>query len=318
MNEIFETLRDLPLLGLVPLLLLMVVGLLLWAVGFKILRAGFAAAGLLLGGVVGWILGDAFQLGVPAWGAALFLGLLFAAMGALTYRLAVAGALAIVFGFGAPLAVIAVHELQGGEVVDAATGPQNGPPAETDPDDPTGDPAGDPAGVEDRIDVWIQDWFEKQVRDRLPAGTEIDPAKLDQEEVRSLAEQFNLTEEFEQHIEQFRNFARRLIDGVQQSWARTPERIRPFLLAAAVLGALLGILVGAAVPKLSTTVVTSFTGSLIWLASLRVILERIVPGGADWLPESGRSWLAIWAVAAVIGLFVQWTIQRRRADKTSS
>lgn len=315
MNGVFETLQDLPLLGLIPLLLLLIVGLVLWSMGFRVLRAGFAAAGLLIGGVIGWILGDAYNLGVPAWGAALFLGLLLAALGALTYRLAVAGALALVFGVGAPMAVIAVHELQGGEVIETAEDTGEVEDFETMPEHDPDDPAGD---VEGRVDAWIQDWFDRQVRDRLPAGMEVDPAQLDEDEIRSLAEQFNLTDEFEEHIEQFRNFARRLIDGVRQSWERTPERIRPFLLASAVLGGLLGILVGAAVPKLSSKVVTSFAGALIWLASLRVILERVVPNGADWLPESGRTWLAAWAIAAVIGLCIQWTIHRRSADKSKS
>ncbi len=318
MNGVFETLQDLPLLGLIPLLLLLIVGLVLWAMGFRVLRAGFAAAGLLLGGVIGWILGDAYNLGVPAWGAALFLGLLLAALGALTYRLAVAGALALVFGVGAPMAVMAVHELQGGEIIETAEGAGEVDDFETMPEHDQEAPD-DPADrVEGRMDAWIQEWFDRQVRDRLPAGMEVDPAQLDEEEIRSLAEQFNLTDEFEAHVEGFRNFARRLIDGVQESWARTPERIRPFLLASAVLGGLLGILVGAAVPRLSSKVVTSFAGALIWLGSLRVILERVVPDGADWLPESGRTWLAAWAIAAVIGLCIQWTIHRRSADSSKS
>jgi len=335
MQELSNTLQDIPLAGMVPLILLMLVGLMLWAAGSRVFRAGFAAAGFLLGGGIGWLIGGGFNLGVPVWIVAITGAVLVACLAALTYRLAIAGALAIVLGVASPLAVLTVNEWQGPPAADeeSATAPADTSQSdETEPDENASDHAADEDAsgqAMDEIDRWLRERFGEEIRKRLPSdiAEQLRGQELNEELADQLEQHLDdpdddqwtiLNGEFDEQIQAVRTMAARIAQALRDAWQEAPESLRPVLVGAAVVGALLGVLIGALVPTFSTTVVTAFLGSLLWLTSLRVVAEKLGVAAVVWMPASSTAWLSMWIIIALVGLAIQWTFLSRKADKKSA
>src|SRR5262245_50317949 len=74
MKDLTQMFQELPWSGLIPVILVVLMGLLLWAGGRKALRAGFAIIGLLVGGLCGLVLGDSIDTGFSPWIVAGVLG----------------------------------------------------------------------------------------------------------------------------------------------------------------------------------------------------------------------------------------------------
>jgi hypothetical protein len=293
MSELSQAIQDLPLAGLIPVVLLIIVGIILWAAGRRVLRAGFAAAGLILGGAVGWVLGNALTLGVSPWITAAVLGIIVACIAALMYRVAVAGALALVFGIAAPMAVVTVAEIQG---VDKSILQ----PIETEPDD-------GPAPRElDELDRFFGD------EDPLDGEGPISPPG---EAGDDGAGEIDLSEEAAERLQQARSYAEQVLAGLQAWWDETPEKLRPAIIGAVVGGILLGVLFGALAPTLSAAVVTAFGGSLLWLSGLRIVVTQIGEPVTNWLPSQATWLLGLWLIISLIGVAIQWMFRPKPADK---
>jgi hypothetical protein len=290
MDELSQAIQNLPIAGLIPVILLLLVGIVLWAAGRKVLRAGFAVAGLIVGGAVGWIVAANSGLGLAPWIPAVVLGIILACVAALGYRVAVAGALALVIGVAAPLAVGTVAEIQGVENSMLRSEPVS---PETMPED-------DPA-----------DWLEED--DPSPLGGEIDEEDL---RTHLLGDDFEVTEREKEIIEDARGFAEQLADGIKAWWIEQPERLRPMIVGAAILGIIFGVLIGALAPVASASVVTAFGGSLLWLTSLRIALIQFGEPITGWLPRGATALLIIWVVVALIGVTIQWIFRPKPADKS--
>lgn len=293
MSELSQAIQDLPLAGLIPVVLLIIVGIILWAAGRRVLRAGFAAAGLIIGGAVGWMLGNALTLGISPWITAAVLGIIVACIAALMYRVAVAGALALVFGIAAPMAVVTVAEIQG---VDKSILQ----PIETEPDD-------EPAPAEpDELD-------------RFFGGAGLDeaggPISSPGDASGGEGDAIDLTEEAAERLQQARSYAEQLRAGLQAWWDETPEKLRPAIIGAAIGGILLGVLFGALAPMLSAAVVTAFGGSLLWLSALRIVVTQIGEPVTNWLPSQATWLLALWLIISLIGVTIQWMFRPKPADK---
>ncbi len=313
MNELSQTIQEVPLAGLVPVILLIIVGLLMWTAGRKLLRPGFAAAGLLLGGAAGWLVGENINLGIPGWLVAIIVGIVVAAVASLAYRLAVASALAVVLGVASPMAVISINEMQGAilreqptdtELPEEPAVPENERPDWLPdlPDYPNGEDESE--AVQERIDE-IERWLHERIRDQMPGM----PLQRDS----ITPNQFTFNDEVAEHLEHVKNFAEAIASGIAEVWNQTPESLRPILVAATILGGLLGLLVGALIPVFSASVVTAFGGSLLWLFGVRILSERLADGAM--MPSSVRAWLVLWIIVSVIGLCIQWMFRPKQADK---
>jgi hypothetical protein len=60
---------------------------------------------------------------------------------------------------------------------------------------------------------------------------------------------------------------------------------------AAVIGSLVGLLLGIVTPAVSATAMTSMAGSLLWLSGMRVLALRFEVPDGPWLPTSNVTWL---------------------------
>ena len=300
MNDFTQTLQDLPVTGLIPVVLLIGLGLGLWAAGRKILRVAFAALGLIVGGCAGWLMGDAMNLGVWTWGTAAIGACVLACVSLLAFRMAVAVAMAVIFAIAAPLGVIAVAEIQAKRAGTTL--------AEAEVRNP----------VTDEITNWMEKHDDPQARqqvgDALKSASESARQGIDRAKA-ALSE--SLEGKTDAHIEQIERFSVRIRDAIRAKWDSTPPSLRPTLTVSMIAGGLLGLILGGLVHTLSAAAITALGGSLLWLCGLQVLAVRL---GADgpWMPTSGTTWLALWLITSAAGVVIQWTFRKRKADKPSA
>lgn len=298
MADFTQTLQELPASGLIPIVLIVVLGIFLWAAGKRILRGGFAALGLIIGGMLGWLVGDMLNLGAGAWIAAVVGALVLACIAALAFRFAIAAVMAVILGIAAPLCALTVAEVQAaragrslhdGEVHNLAT---------------------------DKIVEW---WEKPGVADAREQIS--DQIKSMSDALSSTAESAKtapvLPEEAKVHIEEIRRFSQRMIDAIEEKWSQTPESLRPTLIVSAVCGGILGLILGAIASSLSAVVITALGGSLLWLSGLQILALRLSVPDGPWMPATGTSWLIVWLITSAIGFGIQWTFRKRRADKAA-
>jgi hypothetical protein len=296
MEALNTTWQNTPLSALIPVALIVITGLVLWSAGRSVLRAAFAIVGLMVGGIVGWVIGGSFGGAASPWIGALVGGILLAVGAALMYRAAVAVSMSCLIGLASPLAVITMAELQAarsgrtlndGEVhnpiADKVTQWWNGPP---------GSASSQPQERETTFEEEVRQESIRRATDAL------------QERIREAPQ-----------LQEIRHHGARFVDALKEKWQDTPEKMRPTLILAAVSGAIVGLLFGILASSLSASAVTSFGGSLLWLGGLQILALRFgVPDG-PWFPKSGMLWLGIWLITTLAGVVIQWTVQRKRADK---
>jgi hypothetical protein len=310
--------------------LLLAVGVVLWAAGRRVLRAGFAVTGLIIGGLMGWILTSGLGINIDPWIPAFILGVIVACVAALTYRLAVAGALAVVIGVAAPMGVSVVDEVR--DAGDDAEVEGVGESVETD-DEATGDLVVDEqadeydlffgrddlptGGPNERQENGATDAQADAAEGGADGGASDLPASLRDaavdEAARDAAERVGIDDD---QLDAVREHAKQILAGVKEWWASQPERLRPALISAGIAGFLLGALLGTLAPMASASAVTAFGGSLLWLSSVRVLAVSTGLGGG-WIPDSAAVNLVVWIAVAVIGIGIQWTLRRKEADESS-
>ncbi len=314
MSPLNETIQDLPLAGLIPVLLLVVAGLVLWAAGRRVLRVVFATAGLIIGFGLGWMFASNWDLGLEPWIPAAILGLALACIGALLYRVAVAVALAAVCAIAGPAAVVALGEMQGLE----ATAPDADAAADREDDafaddgtagpllgdrDPDAPPL--PFGTREIVDE-ANDWL-------LPREDDVRDEVLDRAADAGIAK-LGLDDQAAQKLHDAKGYAQSLIDAVREWWASTPVRLRPAIIGAAITGGLVGLLFGTLAPSLTASVVSAFGGAMLWLGAGRVLLARLGEPVEQILPDHATWFVFLWLITSLIGVAIQWTFRPKPAD----
>ena len=282
MSNLQNTIQDVPWVGLIPVMLVVLVGALLWAAGRKVLPGCLAMLGLMVGGAVGWIIGDSISTSVPPWAVAVLGGILFALVAALAYRMAVMAALAVVFGLAAPLTVLTVYDFRENQSGSITQSTRN---------------------VVDQI---------KGAMNKHEQALEEGSTALSQVE-EDVHKQLGLTDKGEESLKDLRSMVQRLIDGGKDLWNQTPEKLQPILGASAVLGIFLGIIVGLLIPSLAAAVVTSMGGSVLWLSGAHVLALRLGFGDAAWMPSTNTRWLLVWLITSAVGFIVQWYFRGKKA-----
>jgi hypothetical protein len=299
-----QTIQEVPSAGLIPVGLLFVCGLVLWLAGRRVMRPGFAATGLIVGGALGWGIGEAGDLGVAPWVAGAVGAVLAAMVAAMAYRLALAGVVGLLLGTLAPLGVWTAAEhgvfdstATPAEMVDQTPlfadqpAPEGGGSVET------------AAGLTDGIDPELAEWLENIFR------VENNPPPV---------QAINVTEETRAALTWLEGIATDVVEAAKAVWAQSPAALRGSLLAAAVAGAMLGFVVGAAAPALSAAAVSALGGSILLLGSAWTIGARLGEGEVPWMPQSATTWTAVWLIIAFLGLAIQWMFRPKRADNSAS
>ncbi|MHC4129656.1 MAG: hypothetical protein ACYTE6_04630 [Planctomycetota bacterium] len=305
MEELTQTILELPPTGLIPVVLLLLAGVVLWAAGRRVLRTGFAAAGLILGGVLGWAAGGlkvVDAMNVPVWVFAAVAAVVAALVFAAAYRLVMAAVVALLLAALAPLSVWTAAELgalpvSGGQSVSQETlfAPS---PQPTDTSPPT------------ELDRWLEEVF------GTPVGNPAEPVIDDQD----AAPEPQGDGEASVWQEWWDGASKAIKELANVAWEKSAGSLRPTLFAAAAVGALLGLVLGAAAPAFSAALVTTLGGSIIMLSSGTTLITRALAGRVEmpqgpWTPTTPTGLLAWLLGLTVIGLGIQWMLRAKRADK---
>lgn len=311
MEDLSQTMSEIPWPGLVPVALLLFVGLVLWVAGRRVLRTSFAAAGLVAGGSLGWMAADLdvlARINPPAWALAVAGAFLLAIFAALLYRLVLAASIAVLLGTLCPLTLWAAVELDGIRINPSDDGMTQSPLYASQLQDADEGAVTDLDGLVEWVLALPGGRAETaQDTEDAPDATEAaEPAGEagDETTERSWSE----WREWWQHI----TLVARELPGTV--WESSTGPVRWSLLASAAVGTLLGLLLGAAAPVFSAAVVTSLGGSIMLLGSAWTLATSVVPQGW-WMPGTPTQWLIWWLAFSIIGLVVQWTLRARRADK---
>ncbi len=338
--------------AVITTLVLAVIGLILWAAGRRILRGSFALIGLAFGGVLGIGVGSAFDLGIPAWTIGIVCGIIVACVAAFAYRGVLAAALALILGTAFPLGVWTALDVQQYMARHEA---ESEPDLASEDDAPIDDnsAASTPRSSDD-IDVsWIFEGLRRLGQNPRDAGTsgpndaapelaggasDDPPAVTDETSASDIvndaiadeltsqsrsklgdaAEGLGLNRDsVDQSISSASDFLAQLWAGFSDVWADTPPKIQKTLMAACALGVLSGLLLGLSLPGVTAAAVTASGGALLWLTMTIGLLGQVGVPLAGWIPNRPSAWIAIWTLATLIGLLIQWTISRKKSDTSA-
>ncbi|MFN7022262.1 MAG: hypothetical protein ACK4WH_13170 [Phycisphaerales bacterium] len=287
MSRALEGIQDLPLGVHLLIGLAMAAGLVLWLAGQKVLKPLVVTLLTLLGGVIG-------GLAVPAsvWGQSLspwhgigmgaLVGLL---VGLLLYRSAMAVGFGVVLGALMPLGAATILHYY------PLAAPDEKPGGVSLIDEPRWrDAAGDPGFVVVRA--------------------------VYQDKAAALAET-PIPENLKPAAECIGTFWNNLTESIKRGWSELPGSHQAIVALSGVVGLAGGILTGLAMPAWASAAATSMFGAAVWMSCFVWLCNAF---GAPWkqaLDRSAPQWLAAWAVAAVVGLVVQWRMGRRSKGKPS-
>jgi hypothetical protein len=275
-SALADAFRELPLVGLVPAVIALVTGLLLWWHGERFLRFALMVLGIVVGVPVGLALGAAFAPTLPPLAAAIAGAVALVILGAIGLKFAVAGGLAFLLGVASVLGTILVIE-RGLVKLDepASDAPQ--------------------AQRHDRfsnLDVVLAGWQAEEPPAEATAGDS------DAESTGPL--------------DHLRASMAKAQEWTQERWDRLPPQGRTLAAAAGLVGAVIGFGIGLVFRRGAMQLVTALLGSMLILAGATAILGRSMP---DWTAASlpGGPWLAMWGALAVTGGVLQAKRSKRNA-----
>ena len=152
---------------------------------------------------------------------------------------------------------------------------------------------------------------------RVSAGSLPAPEPTDAEQTELAAELLSseTAQDAAEHAwERVRAFGGDVAAAAGDEWAALDGREKSVLLGSGLLGAAAGLLLGAVFPKRSAAAMSSFAGAALAIPSAAWLAETMIADSARFLPTSAAAWLSAWAGLSVVGMAVQWTSVRRRAD----
>lgn len=260
-------------------------GLVLWGVGRRFVKPGFALAGMLLGAVLGFFaiaalpLLDPFPVPAPYLGldAGTLVGLLLAV---LLFRVAMAASTALVMALMGVLVAAAYLDLK----LEPAPH-QKLLATQERPVDPPADPALEATPTEP--------WYV------LNTGEDAGLAE------RTASRATTKT----------RRFLHALKNELHSIWARLPEQSQIVVSLSAALGAAVGALSGLGAPKRSAGAVTAMLGAAMWIPCVVWLAHARDLPGREFLSHRPLGWVIIWLVVAALGIVIQWIALRPRSPE---
>jgi len=256
----------------VPLAAMILVGVLLWGAGRRGLKLGLASVGFGIGAALGYAVGDSFNLGLAPWMSAGIAGLVCAIIAAVTYRLLIIVLLTGVCTVAAPMAVLSLSQLQS----------KNG--------------GGDSSLI-------ITGDFVKQHENTLEEAAEA---------IQSIRAEWivklGLNDRGHARLDRMEDSWKRAKESAAGFWAQTPEKLRPTLILAGVIGGVIGLFLGIMAPSFGALVLTAFGGSLLWITGVRIVATKLGLPEGPWLPAPDThsvAFASMWLITSLVGMGVQ-------------
>ncbi len=279
------------------------VGVIVWLFGGKLIKPGF----VLVGGVVGAACGAVYVpsmtatiAGMPAAYPGMAIGLLLGMIAAvIVYRFAMATLSAGVLGLGAVLAgIVALSYVPG------AIPP---PTAITQADGKTVITAdGSASQIKDQVEQQVRDWSGrlkdaaqkyKDAQTLTGAGTAAAGSPAPGSAEQDAADK--------ERIEAAKRTAQAISEHVAERWQALPQRSRLVIAGSWMAGAMAGFLLGLLLPNKAAAAVSALTGGAMVIAGSASLADRYTSLG-PWLAGVGAmGWLGAWMVVSAIGLLHQ-------------
>ncbi|MCA9291474.1 MAG: hypothetical protein KDA25_10120 [Phycisphaerales bacterium] len=312
MTESGITVSSLPAGEIIPAALFLLIGLILIVAGARVLRAAVAAVGLVVGTVIGLSLGAALDLGVPAWAPAITGGIVLAVIAAIVYRLAIMSTLVAMLAIALPMGVWTVASR--GWVNFGPMGPLPAAVPEADLDRVRDATAGLPPELAEALGPILNgspsfgssEVVSEEIGRRVGAG------------LNTVSDQMGLSESSKTRLMGIGDGTVALVRSGLEHWHVSPPKLRLSLLAAALLGALSGLLLATTTRAFSARFVTAAFGAAIVLGSAWLLAARLdVLPPADAAAPILRWWPLGWLALATIGMAIQLRFRPAPTDKTA-
>jgi len=101
--------------------------------------------------------------------------------------------------------------------------------------------------------------------------------------------------------------------AVRAQWENLPESARSLVLAAAILGCVIGFAAGLIRPRTAGPAIAALAGTALWLGATTVLLARAGQPLPAMPGERPGAWLAAWLLVALVGFAVQRRVIRPAA-----
>lgn len=300
-NSTFILAQSLPEGGSVPLFFLLAGGLMLWLFGSKIVKPVFFVFGLAIGGFVGTTILP--LTGLPAFELAGFnitpgvTGLL---AGAIIGGLVMLAMFRMVITLTAAIAFAAAGLL--GAMIYLDFNPsQDTALSETESSIVQGGDAATNA-FNSTSDAIAREAAERSV-DLLNSSAD---APLIDDDTKS---------DILDAAQRSRAFVTRVFETIKDDLDARPARDKMIAFSSMFAGLGLGLLIGVVMPNRAAALVTSLTGSAIWIGASTALLTARngeIPG---FLDRSAVVWATAWIIIAILGLFVQLGFLGKKSTK---
>jgi hypothetical protein len=98
--------------------------------------------------------------------------------------------------------------------------------------------------------------------------------------------------------------------SLRAEWQAVPEHARNMILAASILGSVLGFALGVIRPRTAGPAVAALAGSALWLGATTALLIQTGRGAPPLPTARPGAWLAAWLLVALVGFAVQRRVIR--------
>ena len=289
--------------GSVPLGMALMGGLLLWLVGARVIKPVFFVFGLAIGAFVGTTILP--LTGLPTFHPGGFTltpgitgliagGILGSLVSLAMFRLVIAFTSAMAFAAAGVLgAMVFLHfnpTLTEGDLTDTEAALVE-----------TGDSL---AG----ITTSLNDTINREAAETVVNLLDEDGKVLDDTTKQQLKDAATRSQEFVSHI----------YNTIKADLDQRPARDKLIALSSGFAGLAFGLLVGIALPKRTTALVTSLFGSAAVMASTTALLTARSGQRPDFLNQSAVIWATAWVILTVVGLMVQLGFLSKNKNKAQT
>ncbi len=110
-------------------------------------------------------------------------------------------------------------------------------------------------------------------------------------------------------------YIHQLVELARTVWRDLDSGDQTSIATGAGMGALAGLLFGLLLPYAAAAVEAAIVGASIMLVSGVNLLMGYAPQQAQWLSASPRRWFIALGLITILGVMLQWTVLRKRADR---
>lgn len=285
-----ETGRSLPGVTAGALTACVVLGLVVWLAGGKLLKPAMVVGGLVLGLVIGGLLSPFIESTVFFLFFLAGLGVVGACLAAMTFRIWMAVSAASLLALIVPGAILVWQ----GTPTNQVTGPADTSEQTTQ----------------------VQQRFDAAADQLTPETRQLVQGLIDQQSPASLASADAMLEEQGAiALDAIKGVIFENMDQLRLWWEQNTTAQHRMLLWGMVGGALVGLLLGVIVPNHAAALQSAMVGAVLIFVPGRELVVGWAPDYAGWMPVSARGGLLALGLITALGFCLQWMLYLKTDDK---